>query len=143
MNRVQSIIKVAAVLSVAAALLALVSCKDSRPAAPVVTLTEVGHDNSHTATVGDDMHLEADIVAEGLTKAIYVELHLEEGDYEIETSYTEGKYINVRNTTFHEHIDIPNDAPAGEYHLHFVVTDQEGQQTQATAHVNVVSDKKI
>lgn len=117
----------------------LAACnKEEETAAPVVTLTEVGHDNTHRATAGDDMHLEADIVAEGVINAIHVELHLEEGgDYEIEKSYTEGKYIGVKNTEFHEHIDIPAEAPAGEYHLHFTVTDRQGRQTAATAHVNI------
>ncbi len=119
-------------------ILAACNKEEEKAAAPVITLTEVGHENSHRATPGDDMHLEADIVAEGLINAINVELHLEEGgDYEIEKSYTEGKYIGVRNTEFHEHIDIPADAPNGEYHLHFTVTDREGQQTSATAHVIV------
>lgn len=125
------------IMAFAMSALFLACSKDEKPAAPVITLTEVGHENSHTATPGDDMHLEADITAEGVIKAIHVELHLEEGDYEIEKSYTEGKYIGVRNTEFHEHIDIPADAPAGEYHLHFTVSDREGQQTSATAHVEV------
>lgn len=119
-------------------LFATTSC-DKTPA-PVITLTEVGHENSHDAVIGDDMHLEADIVAEGLIKSIYVEMHTEDGDYEIEKSYTEGKYIGVRNTEFHEHIDIPEDAPEGEYHLHFTVTDKKGQQTVEEDHVDVVSE---
>lgn len=117
------------------------SCADEKVPAPVVTLVEVGHDNTHTATVGDDMHLEADITAEGLTKAIYVEMHLEDGTgYEIEKNYLDGKYIGVKNTEFHEHIDIPDDAPQGQYHLHLTVVDREGQQTSATAHVDIVAE---
>nr|MCR4570657.1 DUF4625 domain-containing protein [Bacteroidales bacterium] len=78
-----------------------VSCKkDDSVAKPVITLTEVGHDNSRHAMRGDDMHLEADIVAEGLIKRIDVEIHKEDGSYEIEKSYTEGKYIGVKNTEF-------------------------------------------
>lgn len=117
------------------------ACSDDKVAAPEITLTEVGHDNSHTAVIGDDMHLEADIEAEGVIKAIYVELHLEDGDFEIEKEYTDGKYVGVKNTEFHEHIDIPAEAPEDEYHLHFTVTDREGQQAQATAHVDVVSNE--
>lgn len=115
------------------------SCKkDDTAAKPVITLTEVGHDNSRRAMRGDDMHLEADIVAEGLIKRIDVEIHKEDGSYEIEKSYTEGKYIGVKNTEFHEHIDIPAEAPLGEYHLHFTVTDKNGRTTLAEAHIEVV-----
>ena len=87
---------------------------------------------------GDDMHLEADIVAEGLIKRIDVEIHKEDGSYEIEKAYTEGKYIGVKNTEFHEHIDIPAEAPLGEYHLHFTVTDKKGRTALAEAHIEVV-----
>ena len=117
------------------ALVALfISC--NKTSAPSVTFTEIGRENSKVAMRGDDMHLEADIVAEGLIKSIQVELH--KGSFEIEKEYTSGKYIGVKNTEFHEHIDIPSDAPLGEYHLHFTVTDNNGQQTMAEAHVEII-----
>ncbi len=129
------------IAAVAALLLTASSCnKEQNPAKPTVTLTEVGHDNSKVAEPGEDLHLEADILAEGLIKRIDVEIHLEDGDYEIEKSYTEGKYIGVKNVEFHEHIDIPADAPLGEYHLHFTVTDRKGQTTTAETHLDVVED---
>ena len=123
----------------AAILLFATSCnKEENPAKPTVNLTEVGHDNEKVAMRGDDLHLEADILAEGLIKRIDVEIHQEGGTYEIEKSYTEGKYVGVKNVEFHEHIDIPADAPLGEYHLHFTVTDQKGQTTLAETHIEVV-----
>lgn len=112
----------------------LISC--NKTSAPSVTFTEIGHENSKVAMRGDDMHLEADVVAEGLIGSIHVELH--KGDYEIEKEYTSGKYIGVKNTEFHEHIEIPSDAPLGEYHLHFTVTDRDGRQTMAEAHVEII-----
>ena len=127
------------IAAVAALAFLSVSCKkDNAPAKPVVTFTEVGHDNSKHAMRGDDMHLEAEIVAEGLIKRIDVEIHKENGGFEIEKSFTEGKYIGVKNTEFHEHIDIPADAPLGEYHLHFTVTDQAGQTVTAEEHIEVI-----
>ena len=59
--------------------------------------------------------------------------------YIFNTPY-DGKYIGVRNTEFHEHINIPENAPLGEYHLHFVVTDNRGQQTIAESHIELVED---
>ena len=53
-----------------------VACKDddkSSVAKPVITLTEVGHDNSGIGHIGDDLHLEAEIVAEGSIKRIDIE----------------------------------------------------------------------
>lgn len=114
------------------------SCsKEETPAKPVITLTEVGHDNAKHVMRGADLHLEADILAEGLIKRIDVEIH-QEGNYEIEKSYTDSKYVGVKNVEFHEHIDIPAEAPLGEYHLHFTVTDQQGQTTLAETHIEVI-----
>ena len=134
--------KINTILSLAAAaalLLSATSCnKEETTAKPTVNLTEVGHDNEKVAMRGDDLHLEADILAEGLIKRIDVEIHQEDGTYEIEKSYTDGKYVGVKNVEFHEHIDIPAEAPLGEYHLHFTVTDQKGQTTLAEAHIDVI-----
>ena len=134
--------KINTILSLAAAaalLLSATSCnKEETTAKPTVNLTEVGHDNEKVAMRGDDLHLEADILAEGLIKRIDVEIHQEDGTYEIEKSYTDGKYVGVKNVEFHEHIDIPAEAPLGEYHLRFTVTDQKGQTTLAEAHIDVI-----
>ena len=120
----------------------LAACQKN-PAAPKITLTEVGHENSGKAEQGDDMHLEADILAEGLIKSIRVEIHQESGSYEIEKSYTTGKYIGVKNTEFHEHIDIPAEAPLGKYHLHLTVADNEGQTATVEAYVEVIENDGI
>ena len=104
---------------------------DNNPAKPVINLTELGsgHDspNDKTAYIGGDAHIEAEIEAEGLIAQIIVMVHQADGDYEFSKTYTDEKYIGVRNTTFHGHLDIPEDAVAGEYHLHLTVTDQFGQ----------------
>ena len=134
-------ISMSLLLALITVFISFVSCdkEDDKPQKPVIALTEVGHDNSKIGHPGHDMHLEADIVADGLIKRIDIEIHQEEGsDYEIEFSFTDGKYIGVRNTEFHEHLDIPADAPLGEYHLHFTVTDGEGQQTTVETHIDMV-----
>lgn len=122
----------------------LTSCgddDDDLPAKPSITLTEVGHDNAKHCHPGHDLHLEADVVAEGLIQRIDVDIHEENGgSFKIEKSYTDGKYIGIRNTEFHEHIDIPAEAPLGEYHLHFTVTDKNGQQTTVESELNIVED---
>jgi hypothetical protein len=114
---------------------------DDIVAKPTVTLTEVGHGNGKHAHPGHDLHLEADIVANGLIQRIDIEIHQEEGEnFEIKKSFTTGKYIGVKNTEFHEHIDIPANAPLGEYHLHLTVTDQKGQQTRVESELELVED---
>ena len=72
----------------------LTSCgddDDDLPAKPSITLTEVGHDNAKHCHPGHDLHLEADVVAEGLIQRIDVEIHEENGgSFKIEKSYTDG-----------------------------------------------------
>jgi len=117
------------------------SCKkEDEPEAPVISSFELGYQNSHTAIPGGDLHLEAEIVAEGTIQWIGLIIHPEgehEGDHpsaystepwEVDTTYT-GKYSGIKNTNFHEHIEIPATADTGSYHVHFTVTDQEGNQT--------------
>ena len=137
--KINNIIRIFVIITLA---VVFAACRKT-PSAPKITLTEVGHENSGKAEQGDDMHLEADILAEGLIKSIHVEIHQESGSYEIEKSYTSGKYIGVKNTEFHEHIDIPADAPLGKYHLHLTVTDNEGQTATAEAHVEVIANDGI
>lgn len=105
------------------------SCEtEENTAKPVIDRTEVGLQNSKTATIGSDLHLAAEIVAEGRIQTITVELHAEDdSDHSLDTTYTE--FAGLKNTSFHKHIDIPSSFTSGDYHLHLIVTDQQGQQS--------------
>lgn len=95
---------------------------------PLITNLEVGSGNSHIGTIGSDLHLEADVEAAGKISTIEVEIHKEGGSgWEFHKVYDE--FAGQLNTTFHKHIDIPSSAEPGHYHLHFKVTDQQGQVT--------------
>lgn len=116
------------------------SCKkEEAPAKPLVYNFELGLNNSKLAFVGGDIHLEAEVEAAGKIHTIQVEIH-PEGEHglkggwtkallqwEADTTYT--KFTGLKNTTFHEHIDVPMEADTGHYHVHFIVTDMEGNQT--------------
>jgi len=114
------------------------SCEEV--AEPVVNLTELGYENSKIGYAGSDLHIEAEIVAEGKVDLITIEIHPEgghqekstsiilyEGEWEVDTTYTE--FSGIINPTFHKHLAIPVHAEAAHYHFHFIVTDLEGQQT--------------
>lgn len=123
-------------------LLTLSACdkEEDQPVAaqPVITLEEVGEADSRTVTAGSDLHLEGELSADGLIGRIDLEIHQEEGTFKIEKAFTEGKYIGVKNVLFHEHVDIPAEAPAGAYHLHLTVTDRTGQQQTAEAELTII-----
>ncbi len=124
-----------ALLLLSANVLLFTSCEDEKPLGPTVKITELGSDhdnpNNQIAIIGTDAHIEAEITAEGLIESIEVEVHQEGGSFEFGKVYTDSKYVGKKNATLHEHLDIPSEAPAGEYHLHLVVRDQFGQTATA------------
>ncbi len=128
---------------IALALIIFSSCEDV--ASPVISDVEVGLQNSKVAYIGGDLHLEANIVAEGKISKIQVTIHpadeaehigamkaksalAHESEWEVDTTYT--KFSGLKNTSFHEHIDVPINAPAEGYHLHIIVVDMEGNTTE-------------
>ena len=128
--------------------LVVTSCeKDDKVAPPVITILELGqgdnHGNDHTAIVGSDLHVEVEIIAEGKIDKIQVRIHPEgehheEGEHEeweIDTTFT--KYSGLKNTSFHEHLDIALEAEPGQYHFDFIVTDMEGNQSSAEADLQI------
>lgn len=125
------------------------SCEKDKVAKPAITILELGegdtHGNDHTAKIGGELHIEADVVAEGKIDKIQLRIHPEgEHDatgtieeWELDTTYT--KFSGLKNTTFHEHVDIANTAKAGDYHFDFIVTDMEGKQSSAEAELKIVA----
>lgn len=109
---------------------------DNSVNAPVISDVEIGIGNSLIGYPGTDLHLEAEVEAEGKISTITVEMHKEDGtDEEYEQTWTE--FEGLLNVHFHEHFDIPATATTGEYHFHLVVTDMEGNQTEYEADLDV------
>jgi len=121
---------------------------DNEIAIPEVTIMELGvgasHGNDHTAIVGSDLHIEAEIVAEGTIDLVQVLIHpegehksaMDEDEWELDTTYT--KFSGLKNTTFHEHVEIDISAEPGEYHFDMIVTDMEGNQSSAEAELEII-----
>jgi hypothetical protein len=123
----------------------LTSC-EKEAEAPVISIHELGegetHGNDYTATIGGDLHMDIEVVAEGKIETIQVIIHPEgehgggdQEEWEIDTTYT--KFSGLKNTEFHEHIEIDENAEAGDYHFDFIVTDQEGNQSRAEAELEI------
>ncbi|MDD4489298.1 MAG: DUF4625 domain-containing protein [Paludibacter sp.] len=142
-------------LFISIAALLLVAC-EKEISAPVFKSVEIGLNNSKTAYIGDDLHLEADIIADGKIASIRLVIHHEEEgaehapkmkirgvaahaeEWEVDTIYT-GVYANVKNTTFHEHIEVPEYAEPGSYHLHLYVTDLDGNQSMIEEEITILT----
>ncbi len=108
--------------------------KDAAP--PSITDFELGYNNSKIFERGSDLHFEANIVAPAKIDRIIVEIHFEgdhkksglktEVGFEWEFDYTYTSYNGLKNVNLHKHIEIPEDAKAGDYHFHLMVIDMDG-----------------
>jgi len=128
----------------------LQSCSDDDPilGAPIISGFEYGEGSEHSteqvAYKGSDIHLEAEISAEAVVSSISVSIHShdltpgeDEVEWDFEQVYTDTNYL-VINPTFHEHIDVPTNIPAGEYHVELVVTDELGNSTEVEGHIEIL-----
>lgn len=117
-------------LTVAAILVAASITSCEKTAKPSIVLEEVGLNNNKTGIIGSDLHVEAEITAEGTISSVIVEIHPEgSGTWEFDSTYVE--FTGLKSTTFHKHIEIPLEAEAGDYHLHISVTDMDGNAATA------------
>jgi len=115
----------------------------SLPASPTINVTEIGSDNSKIGYAGSDLHVDADVVAPGGIANIQVEIHGEaNGAWQFDSVYTDG-LAGLKNAEFHKHIDIPENASPGEYHIHFTVTDQSGQKAEFEDHLEIRVDPSL
>ncbi len=104
---------------------------------PEIDLLELGIENGRVAYIGADLHIEAEIVAEGLIHEVEVEIHAEEGSgHEVEEVFDYSDQT-LKNTLFHQHVDIPDEFSAGSYHFHLTVTDKEGNSTTVEEDITI------
>ncbi|WP_209401630.1 DUF4625 domain-containing protein [Pseudozobellia sp. WGM2] len=109
---------------------------------------EDGHEHEPEeayAYKGSDVHLEAEINAEATVSSITLSIHShdldvaeDEEEWDFEQVYTDASYL-VINPTFHEHVDIPNTAPEGEYHVTLTVTDENGNSSEVEGHLQIMN----
>ncbi len=114
------------------------ACEKEETPKPEINNFELGYENNKTVHAGEDLHIDAEIVALGKIDRIQIVIHKHHhehehksltalkhaAEWELDTVYT--KFSGLKNTRFHEHIDIPEHAEEGEYAVHFIVIDMEG-----------------
>jgi hypothetical protein len=111
---------------------------------PVVTINEVGSNNSRIAYTGNNLHLDAEVKAPGKVASIKLQITLANSNYgwDVVKTYTT-PYSGVKNASFHEHIDVPENARPGMYTLLIVVTDEAGEKAQARVDFEVIKDLSL
>lgn len=121
------------------------SCKKDAQL-PTIKNLQIGYDNSGQVVAGTGLHLEAEIEAPEKIDRVELEIHKEGGhkttlilfDGEWHLQKVFDKFKGLKNTDFHEHVDVPLTAPAGDYHLHLSVIDQKGNKGKAEGELKVL-----
>lgn len=125
----------------------LFSCKkEEAPVAesPAITIKEVGTNNSKVAYTGNDLHLDAEVIAPSKIASIKLQIMLAETTYGWDFVKTyKTPYAGLKNADFHEHIDVPENAKAGTYTLLIIVTDESGEKTQSKVDFQVIRDLSL
>lgn len=111
---------------------------------PQISGLEIGTNNSKIAYQGNDVHVEAEVSATANLASVTLEIHPEgaAAGWEFKEVYTEG-IVGLKNAAFHQHLDVPADAPLGTYHVHLVVTDQQGRTTEMESDLEIKFDPTL
>jgi hypothetical protein len=101
---------------------------------------ELGEENSKSVKRGNELHVDAEIMAEGKIQTIFVSIYPEStpeaGQWYFEKTYT--KFEGLMNTTFHEDIDIDTEAELGYYEFLLEVTDLEGNVNKYESAIEII-----
>lgn len=57
----------------------------------------------------------------------------------MEEVFEEG-YHELTEVEFHEHIDVPANITVGEYHVMFIIEDEEGNEVEFDTHIDVLNE---
>ncbi len=134
------------ILTLATVVLTVAACSDKSTgpsaAPPVITLTEVGEEIENTAIVGEDLHLEAEIEAEGRIETVQLRIAQQTGKtysrpWSLDVTWDQ--YRGETDAHVHKHVDIPADAPIGTYDLVMIVKDQKGKTAQVRRDLQIIA----
>lgn len=125
---------------------ALMACNDKNNQGPELHLHELGAENSKTVQIGNDLHIDIEVLAINRVDWLRVEIHAEESDkalvllnnstWAFDSIYTE--FSGLKNVEFHKHIHIPDNAKPGQYHFHFSVSDSDGNFSDVEDEITVI-----
>lgn len=98
-----------------------------------------------TVVIGSDFHAEFLVNAVFGIHTISVDIHshgVTPGDGEVQWEFAEvfeEGYHELNEVEFHEHIDVPANAAAGEYHMTFSIEDEQGNVQNYETHIDVTN----
>jgi len=129
--------------------LCFTACEDDpEPVLPSPTIEniEIGAADNRRGVIGRDFHLEADVLAGDKIDVIQIKIDPKEGEtyasaWNFELSWE--KFKGAKNTTVHEHFDIPEDAVEGAYDFTIIVTDENGTVLEETYDLQIIDPSNL
>ena len=124
--------------------------KDAQPE-PIDTRTvlqisdvEIGTNDSRTAYVNGDLHLEAKVTASTKIKQLKLQItpSISGHGWIFGQTFTEN-VSGAESFHFHEHIYIPENARAGVYDVLFIAYDENGEQIRYKGSLTILKDPLI
>lgn len=123
----------------------ITACKKEEviPDAPSITNLEIGTNNNKTAYPGTDIHLEADLFSASNLAGVQLTIKPKSGSgWNFSQNYTDG-FVNIKNASFHKHIDVPTTAALGSYLVTITVTDVLGKSTVVVSDLEIKYDPTL
>jgi hypothetical protein len=124
---------------------AISSCKKEQGTtlpAPTASNIEIGTGNNKRGIIGQDFHLNADVVAGDKIDGVKViisqkttETYAADWHFELEWDI----YKGARNTNVHKHFTIPAEAPKGNYLFTLLITDQNGTRLELSTDLTIIA----
>ncbi|GGZ39085.1 hypothetical protein GCM10007049_35530 [Echinicola pacifica] len=122
---------------------AVFSCsqeEDMEPRPASFSELEIGSGDNRTLTIGQDFHLNVQVLAENLIESVGVRIEqqadkLYDAPWNFEIQWEE--FEGLKNTTVHKHFMIPAAAVEGEYLFTLYIKDQNGSLMEESYLVQV------
>jgi hypothetical protein len=123
----------------------LLSCKDDNVDNTKPTINLIKPDQNQIFNIGDEICLEAELSDDIALKSYKVDIHNNFDHHEHNKQSNAFNYNNNwdisgnKNTSIHQHIDIPEDATPGNYHFMIYCTDMSGNETHVARDIEIVN----
>lgn len=122
--------------------------KDESPSLPIPAIEniEIGLGNNEIGVIGQDFHLNADVVAGDKIENVQVKIVQRSGEtyskaWQHEVTWDE--YKGARNANVHKHFDVPVDAPEGKYDFYIIVNDQNGTKLEERRNITLYKEENL
>ncbi|MDO4881323.1 MAG: DUF4625 domain-containing protein [Capnocytophaga sp.] len=97
---------------------------------PKIEQIELGHNNSKTGKIGDEIHIEARFSAEGSIKEVKLQIQYQKGTSSFYINESFPDLVGLKGGDIHKHFDIPTDAQEGNYNFLLNITDKNEKITE-------------